>query len=31
MDITYAFYVWFGTQVDILKYSNKVIFDIIHL
>jgi 1,2-diacylglycerol-3-alpha-glucose alpha-1,2-glucosyltransferase len=25
-DITYAFYVWFGTQIDILKYSNKVIF-----
>jgi len=26
VDITYAFYVWFGTQIDILKYSNKVIF-----
>jgi len=25
-DITYAFYVWFGTQIDILKYSKKVIF-----
>ena len=26
IDITYAFYVWFGTQVDILKYSKNVIF-----
>ncbi|MFP3290038.1 MAG: glycosyltransferase family 4 protein [Candidatus Nanopusillus acidilobi] len=26
IDITYAFYVWFGTQIDILKYSKKVIF-----
>ena len=26
MDITYAFYYGFGTQIDILKYSNKVIF-----
>jgi len=26
VDITYAFYVWFGTQIDILKYSKKVIF-----
>jgi len=25
-DITYAFYVWFGTQIDILKYSKRVIF-----
>jgi len=25
-DITYAFYVGFGTQIDILKYSKKVIF-----
>jgi len=26
VDITYAFYYGFGTQIDILKYSNKVIF-----
>jgi len=26
IDITYAFYVGFGTQIDILKYSKKVIF-----
>ena len=27
-DITYAFYVWFGTQIDILKYSKKLFLDI---
>jgi 1,2-diacylglycerol-3-alpha-glucose alpha-1,2-glucosyltransferase len=26
IDITYAFYLGFGTQIDILKYSKKVIF-----
>jgi 1,2-diacylglycerol-3-alpha-glucose alpha-1,2-glucosyltransferase len=26
VDITYAFYYGFGTQIDILKYSKKVIF-----
>jgi len=26
IDITYAFYYGFGTQIDILKYSKKVIF-----
>ncbi|MFZ8801056.1 MAG: glycosyltransferase family 4 protein [Candidatus Nanopusillus sp.] len=26
VDITYAFYVWFGTQIDVLKHSEKVVF-----
>jgi hypothetical protein len=30
IDITYAFYLGFGTQIDILKYSKKVFLVIIY-